>query len=143
RGLFHRLRLRRSLLNCLVVLFLLTHEVAFAFSASRSFTTVRMRAISRFASRSRAEFSSAPVTDWKRRLNSSCRRSASRCSSSSSLRSRSSDALVKELSLSLHDFRLHGQLLPREAERLLGERLGNARELEHHAPGLDHGDPAL
>ena len=59
-----------------------------AAAACRSFRTVRMRAISRFASRSRAVFSSAPVADWKRRLNSSCRVSASRCSSSSSVRSR-------------------------------------------------------
>jgi hypothetical protein len=37
--------------------------------------TVRMRAISRFASFSRAVFSRRPVTDWNRRLNSSCLRS--------------------------------------------------------------------
>src|SRR5262249_38435547 len=125
------------------VLFVLAQDVAFAFSASRSFTTVRMRAISRFASRSRAWFSSAPVTDWKRRLNNSCRRSASRCSRSSSVRSRSSDALVKEVFLSLHDLRLHGQLLAGQAQRLLGERLRHAGELEHHAARLDDADPAL
>ena len=45
--------------------------------ASRSWRTVRMRAISRLASFRRAVFSSAPVADWKRRLNSSCRVSAS------------------------------------------------------------------
>src|SRR5947209_2742388 len=50
--------------------------------ASRSVVTVRMRAISRFASFRRAVFSSAPVADWKRRLNRSCRRSASAPSSS-------------------------------------------------------------
>ena len=50
--------------------------------------TVRMRAISRLASFRRAVFSSAPVAAWNRRLNSSCRVSASRCSSSSSVRSR-------------------------------------------------------
>jgi len=30
-----------------------------------------------------------------------------------------------------------------EAERLAGQRLGDAGELEHHAAGLDHRDPAL
>src|SRR6266480_4890508 len=95
RGLLSRLRRGRSLLDLLFVLLVLAHETVFAFSASRSLTTVRIRAISRLASLRRAEFSSAPVTDWKRRLNSSCRRSASRCSRSSSLRSRNSDALVK------------------------------------------------
>src|SRR5262245_56737393 len=102
-----------------------------------------MRAISRLASLRRDEFSSAPVTDWHRRLNSSWRRSARRCCRSSSVSSLRSRALVKELSLSLHNFGLHRQLLTREAQRFLGERLRNAGELEHHAPGLDHGDPAL
>src|SRR5581483_3532814 len=102
-----------------------------------------MRAISRFVSFRRALFSSAPVTDWKRRLKSSCRRSWSRCWRSSSESSRNSLGLVKELSLSLHHFGLDGQLLAREAKRLLREGLRHARELEHHAPGLNHGDPAL
>src|SRR5215467_666067 len=102
-----------------------------------------MRAISRLASFRRAEFSSAPVTDWKRRLKSSWRRSESRCSSSSSVSDRSSDALVKEGFLSLDDLRLHRELLAGETQRLLGQRLGNAGELEHHAAGLDHRDPAL
>src|SRR5437588_12479602 len=102
-----------------------------------------MRAISRFVSFRRAEFSSAPVTDWKRRLKSSCRRSVRRWSSSSSVNSRSSLGLVKELSLSLHDFRAHRQLLTGQAKRFLRQWLGHAGELEHHAPGLDHRDPAL
>src|SRR5205823_100850 len=102
-----------------------------------------MRAISRLVSFRRAEFSRAPVTDWKRRLKSSCRRSVRRWSSSSSVNSRSSLGLVKELSLSLHDFRAHRQLLSRQAKRFLRQRLGHAGQLEHHAPGLDHGDPAL
>src|SRR3954464_8522570 len=102
-----------------------------------------MRAISRFVSFNRALFWSGRVTDWKRRLKSSCRRSVSRWSSSSSVRSRSSLGLVKELSLSLHHFGLDGQLLAREAERFLGERLRHACELEHDAARLDHGDPAL
>src|SRR5581483_6997356 len=98
----------RSLLD-LGLFDLFAHERPFA--ASRSCTTVRIRAISRLVNFSRALFSSAPVTDWKRRLNSSCRRSISRCSSSSSLSSRSSLGLVKELSLPLHDLRLDRQLL--------------------------------
>src|SRR5438477_3102539 len=102
-----------------------------------------MRAISRLVSFRRAEFSSAPVTDWKRRLKSSCRRSVRRWSSSSSVNSRSSLGLVKELSLSLHDFRAHRQLLTGQAKRFLRQWLGHAGELEHHAPGLDHRDPAL
>src|SRR5262249_27510337 len=82
RGLFRR----RSLFDLFGVLVLgLAHF--FSNLASRSFRTVRMRAISRFASLRRALFSSAPVTDWKRRLNSSCLRSASAFSSSSSVMS--------------------------------------------------------
>src|SRR5471032_3079627 len=101
-----------------------------------------MRAISRFASFSRVVFSSAPVADWKRRLNNSCRVSASLSTSSSSDRSRRSLAL-KDITLSFHELRLDRQLLAREPERLLGELLGDARELEHDATRLDHGDPAL
>src|SRR5688500_3585007 len=101
-----------------------------------------MRAISRFAVRSRALFSSAPVADWKRRLKSSWRVSAILRSSSSSVSSRSCLAR-KEISLPLHDLRLDGQLLAREAQRLLGERLGHAGQLEHDAARLDHGDPVL
>ena len=53
----------------------LSHLSALSRLASRSWRTVRMRAISRFACLRRAGFSSAPVADWKRRLKSSCRRS--------------------------------------------------------------------
>src|SRR6476646_5212781 len=49
----------------------------------------------------------------------------------------------KEGFLSFHDLRLDRQLLTGETKRLLGERLGDAGELEHHPAGLDHGDPAL
>src|SRR5207253_9297225 len=66
-----------------------------------------------------------------------------RWSSSSSVSSRSSLGLVKELSLSLHDFGAHRQLLARKTKRFLRQGLGHAGQLEHHAPGLDHGDPAL
>src|SRR5262249_24300756 len=49
----------------------------------------------------------------------------------------------KELFLSLHNLGLHGELLAAQAERLFRERLRPAGELEHHASGLDHADPAL
>src|SRR5690349_3389630 len=49
----------------------------------------------------------------------------------------------KQLFLSLHDLRLHGELLAGEAQRLLRERLRDAGELEHHAARLDDADPAL
>src|SRR5439155_25974088 len=109
---------------------------------SRSLRTVRIRAISRFASLSRAGLSSAPVADWKRRLNSSCRRSASASSSWASLMSRSSLAL-KEIRLPLHELRLDGQLAARESQRFLRERLRHAGELEHDAARLDNRDPVL
>src|SRR5436305_2269755 len=101
-----------------------------------------MRAISRFVSFSRVVFSSAPVTDWKRRLNSSCRRSRKASSSWSSLKSLRSLAF-KEIGLPFHDLRLHGQLVAREAKRLPRKRLGHAREFEHHAARLHDGDPRL
>src|SRR6185437_16986983 len=49
----------------------------------------------------------------------------------------------KQLFLSLHNLRLHRELLPGETKRFLCERLRHAGELEHHAAGLDHADPAL
>src|SRR5712672_880207 len=49
----------------------------------------------------------------------------------------------KEFFLSLHYLRLHGELLPGQAQRLLGEGFRHAGELEHHAARLDHADPAL
>src|SRR5689334_21243840 len=102
-----------------------------------------MRAISRLASFRCVVFSSAPVAAWKRRLNSSCRVSASRCSSSSSLRSRMSLPRKEITALARHELGLDRELLSRQPQRLLGERLRNAGELEHDAPGLHHGDPAL
>src|SRR5215216_1075104 len=101
-----------------------------------------MRAISRFASFSRAGFSSAPVADWKRRLNSSCLRSASAFSSSSFDISLIWLAL-KETRLSFHKLRSQRQLRACQAKRFLRERLGHTGELEHDAPGLDDGDPVL
>src|SRR6476660_9928182 len=102
-----------------------------------------MRAISRFASFSLVVFSSAPVAAWNRRLNSSCRVSASRCSSSSSVRSRRSLARKEITTLAPYELGLDRQLLRREPKRFLGERLGHARELEHDAAGLDHGHPTF
>src|SRR6188474_264245 len=90
----------------------------------------------------RAVFSSAPVAIWKRRLNKFSRLSARRRTSSSSDSSLSSLAL-KEISLSLHELRLDGQLHPGEAHGLARERLGHTGELEHDAAGLDHGHPVL
>src|SRR5712691_9912338 len=101
-----------------------------------------MRAISRFARRRRAEFSSAPVADWKRRLNSSCRVSASLRSISSSVRSRRSLAL-KEIRLPLHELRLDRQLLAGEPQSFLRQRFGDAGELEHDAARLDDRDPTF
>src|SRR5215469_4231561 len=102
-----------------------------------------MRAMSRRAWRSRVVFSREPVADWKRRLNSSFRVSASLSASSSALMLRRSLARKEITALALHELGLDRELLPREAERLLGQRLRHARELEHHAARLDHGDPAL
>src|SRR5438552_5927344 len=110
--------------------------------AARSVTTVRLRAISRFASLRLAVFSSAPVAPWKRRLKSSWRVSAKRFSSSSSVMSRSSLAR-KEIGLPLHDSGLERQLPAREPERLLRQALVDPGQLEHHAAGLDDGDPVL
>src|SRR5918992_3096527 len=101
-----------------------------------------MRAMSRFASVRRAVFSSAPVASWKRRLNRFSRLSANLFSSSSLDSSRSSLAL-KEISLPLYESRLDGQLHPRKPERVFREVLRNTSELEHHASGLDDGDPVL
>src|SRR5438874_1349668 len=101
-----------------------------------------MRAISRFASFRRALFSSAPVTDWKRRLKSSWRRSCSAFSSSSSVMSLRSLAF-KEVRLPRDDFGPYRQLVARESQRLFGERLGHAGELEHHPAGLDDRDPVF
>src|SRR5688572_20022449 len=102
-----------------------------------------MRAISRRASFSRVLFSSAPVADWKRRLKSSLRVPARRSASSSSVSRRMSLASKEITALTAHELRLDRQLLPGEAQGLARERLRHAREFEHDAPRLDHGDPAL
>src|SRR6266540_846444 len=101
-----------------------------------------MRAISRFARRRRVELSSAPVAAWKRRLNSSWRRSCSASSSWSSVMSRKSLAF-KEIRLPLDDLRLDGQLVAGQPQGFLRERLGDARKLEHDAAGLHDRDPAF
>src|SRR5215211_6078909 len=86
--------LRLRLLNLFVLGVFLRHYLVPSV-LSRSLRTVRMRAISRFASLRRAGFSSAPVADWKRRLNSSCRLSESAFSSSSSVMSLSCLAFIR------------------------------------------------
>src|SRR3954463_12915362 len=101
-----------------------------------------MRAISRFAERSRALFSSAPVADWKRRLNSSLRVSPIFSSSSSSVRSRSWLAF-KEISLPPHELHLDWKLLAGEPKCLAGECLVDTCKLEQDAAGLDDCDPAF
>src|SRR5207248_782209 len=45
--------------------------------------------------------------------------------------------------LAHHELRLDGKLVSGKPHRLARERLGHARELEHHASRLDHRDPAL
>src|SRR6185436_1993712 len=42
-----------------------------------------------------------------------------------------------------HELGLHGQLVAGEAHRLARQRLGHARQLEHHATRLHNRDPAL
>src|SRR5439155_1187145 len=57
-------RLCRLRLVSLALLLFLSHQLSTFCRFRRWFWTVRMRAISRFASRRRAEFSRAPVADW-------------------------------------------------------------------------------
>src|SRR6266511_2357512 len=85
------------------------------------------------------------VTFWKRSLNSSSLASASFATSSSPSRSTSSLAFIaSRLRVrALHELALHRQLVGRQPHGLLGGRLGNAGELEHHPAGLDHGHPPL
>src|SRR5579864_4822454 len=87
--------------------------------------------------------SSAPVADWKRIVNSSFRVSASFDCSSSGLRPLRSLARKEITALAPDELRPDRKLLAREAQRLLGERLGYACKLEHDAPWLDHRNPAL
>src|SRR5581483_2065156 len=69
-------------------------SAASAAAISFSRRIVRIRAMSRFTVRNRAELSSCPVTIWNRRLNTSCLASARRCSSSVSSASRWVAALL-------------------------------------------------
>src|SRR5664280_1726358 len=94
-----------------------------------------MSALSCFASVIRAGFSSAPVTDWKRRLKSSWRVSINFCSSSASLSSRISLAFIWT-TLPRDDLRLDGKLLARQTQRIFRKRLVNSSQLEHDPPGL-------
>src|SRR5271155_5434211 len=132
-----------------------------------------MRAISLRTARSRPWLSSWPVAAWKRRLNSSILASASLPSSSSSVEPRRSAAarplaitphplrpsrtwplhghsigslcvLPSRLShLALHELGLHRELVHGAAQRLPGDRLRDARQLEHDPARLHVGDPPL
>src|SRR6185312_9772318 len=73
---------------------------------------------------------------------SSCRVSSSLRSSSSAVSSRISLAF-KKITLPGHELGLHRQLHGGEPDRLAGERLGDAGELEHDAPRLHDGHPVL
>src|SRR5712691_9758267 len=92
--------------------------------------------------------SSCPVAPWNRRLNSSSFCSSNRESSSSSGSSRSSAAFMVPLESFLDpraddELRADWEFVGRTADRLTGNGLGHARQLEHDPAGLDHGDPAL
>src|SRR3954470_863270 len=109
-----------------------------------------MRAIVRRTSRTRLGFSSWLVADWKRRLNCSRFRSPSCCCSWSSdfcLRSSIAGILLflfgQALAEAGHDLGLDRQFLGRALERRLGERAGDAVELEQDAAGLHPGNPEL
>src|SRR3954471_14250455 len=93
---------------------------------------------------SRATFSSSPVACCKRRPKRS-RRVVAMCSwSRSSARSRRSLAFMSLLAvLSEDELGLHGELAPGEAHRLARQGLWHAGQLEHHAAGLDDGDPTF
>src|SRR6185295_14719878 len=98
--------------------------------------------------RSRPWLSSWPVAAWKRRLNSSSLASRSLVSSSSSSSSRSGEEsllvrlLISHL-LASDELALHRELVHRAAHCLTCHGLGNTCQLEHHAAGLDVGDPPL
>src|SRR6202035_1231047 len=71
-------------------------------------------------------------------------RSVAIWSTSSSLgMSRISLALIRSSVLAQHELGPEGKLVRGQADRLASQRLGHPGELEHHAAGLDHGDPAL
>src|SRR5262245_9314225 len=49
----------------------------------------------------------------------------------------------KEISLPLHELRLHRELRPGQSQGFLGQVLRDACQLEHDPAGLDDGDPVL
>src|SRR3989440_46332 len=106
---------------------------------------VLMRAISRRMPRSWSGFSIASVARRNPRRNRSSVSTASCCSSSSFFISRRASGFLRAILalLPLHELRLDGQLGRRQIERLARQIFGDALELEHHAPGLHHGDPSL
>src|SRR2546430_1107688 len=106
---------------------------------------VLMRAISRRMPRSWSGFSIASVARRNPRRNRSSVSTASCCSSSTLFISRRASGFLRAILalLPLHELRLDGQLGRRQIQRLARQILGDALELEHHAPGLHHGDPSL
>src|SRR5215472_4738999 len=131
-----------------------------------------MRAISLRTARSRPWLSSWPVAAWKRRLNSSILASASLLSSSSSVEPRRSAATrplaitphrplasrtctsigtasgacassLRFTNFALNEFALHRELVHRAAQRLPGDGLRHARQLEHDPARLHVGHPPL
>src|SRR4051794_39211364 len=90
-----------------------------------------------------AVFSSSPVACWKRSPKIS-RRAVRMCSTSSSSEiSRSSVLFMLGVVLCSHELGADRQLHRGQADRLAGEVLRHAGQLEHHAAGLDDRDPAL
>src|SRR2546429_5758218 len=113
-------------------------------SIPRSRATVSARASDLRACGSRPVFSSSPVELRKRRLNSSSRKSRTFSTSCSSFKFRTSFTFTGcSLLLSRHDLRADRQLVAGQSHRVARELLRDTRELEHHAAGLDHGNPPL
>src|SRR5688572_3145052 len=107
-----------------------------------------MRAMVRRTTRTRLGFSSWLVADWKRRLNCSRFSSTSCCCSwSSVLTLRSSIAAIlfvlldQRLAEAGDDLGADRQFLRGALERGLGERAGDAVQLEQDAAGLDASHP--
>ena len=119
---------------------LLCHLV---YPSPRSILTVRMRAISRLAIRSRAAVLERAGSRLEAQVEELLPRLRHLPVELLVTSAHAARLALKEISLALHELRPDRQLLAREAERLFGELLGDAGELEHDAARLDDGDPAL
>src|SRR3989441_13070599 len=106
---------------------------------------VLIRAISRRIVRNCSGFAIASVPRRNARRKRSSTRSASFCSSSSVLSSRNASGFCRAMLplLPFHELRLDRQLRRGERERLARQVLGDPLDLEHHAPRLHDGHPAL